>query len=112
MRTESTAPFETIESAQEFLALLAQVVSESRDAVAADVQMQAQTASPKHIQALDLIVYKLDKLSSHLKQTRRILNDLRMLRRLLHQEKAEPAAPGVRGQEFAASNLAESPPHI
>jgi len=34
--------------------------------------------------------YKLDKLSSHIATSRRILNDLRMLRRLLLEERKTP----------------------
>ena len=41
---------------------------------------------PRHVEALRLIGYNLEKLAHHIKVSRRILNDLRMLRRILHQE--------------------------
>ena len=92
MNSESMAPFETIESAQEYLILLFQAVSESQAAIAADIRAQAPDASRKRLEALNLIVYNLDKLSVHVARSRRILNDLRTLRRLLHGERAEVAA--------------------
>jgi hypothetical protein len=89
---ESIAPFETIESAQEYLGLLAQALLESQEAVEADIRAQASSTSPRRLDALRLIVYNLDKLSVHLKCSHRILNDLRTLRRLLHQERPQIAA--------------------
>jgi hypothetical protein len=86
MNFEAVAAFESIESAQEYLGLLAQVVLESQQAVQADIQGKADSGSPRHVEALRLIGYNLEKLAHHIKASRRILNDLRMLRRILHQE--------------------------
>ena len=88
---KSMGPFETIESAQEFVALLIQAVSESQEAIAAEIRTQGASASPRHVEALNLIVYNLNKLNIHVKRSRRILNDLRTLWLLLH-EKREPIA--------------------
>ena len=92
MNSESTAPFETIEGAQEYLGLLAQALLESQEAIEADIIAQATSASPRRLDALKLILYNLEKLSGHIKRSRLILNDLRTLRRLLHQERPEIAA--------------------
>ena len=92
MNTETVNPFETIESAQEYITLLIQAISESQDAIAADIRTQGASASSRHVEALNLIVYKLDNLSMHVKRSRRILNDLRTLRRLLHEKRTEIAA--------------------
>ena len=92
MNSESTAPFETIESAQEYLGLLAQVLSESQEAIEADIRAQAESASPRRLDVLKLIVYNLEKLSVHIKRSHLILNDLRTLRRLVHQGKPQIAA--------------------
>jgi hypothetical protein len=86
MNFEAVAAFESIESAQEYLGLLAQVVLESQQAVQADIQGKADSGSSRHVEALRLIGYNLEKLAHHIKASRRILNDLRMLRRILHQE--------------------------
>jgi hypothetical protein len=44
---------------------------------------------------LQLVNYKLDKLSSHIAASRRILNDLRTLRRLLLEERKTPNPSAV-----------------
>lgn len=79
------AAFESIESAQEYLTLLAQVIVESQQAVEADIHVNAESNRPRRVEALRLIGFKLDKLGTHIKTSRRILNDLRMLRRILQQ---------------------------
>ena len=89
MNIESTASFETIESAQEYIALLTQAVSDSKEAMAADIRAQAPTASSRRLETLNLIVYNLEKLSVHVKRSHQILNDLRTLRRLLHSERSK-----------------------
>ena len=81
-----SAAFESIESAQEYLALLVQVIAESQQAIEADIQGNAETNLPRRVEALRLIGFKLEKLASHIKTSRRILNDLRMLRRILQQK--------------------------
>jgi hypothetical protein len=85
VKFEPTAAFESIESAQEYLGLLAQVVTEAQQAVQADIQGSVESDRPRRVEALRLIGYNLEKLASHLKTSRRILNDLRMLRRILQQ---------------------------
>ena len=84
VKFEPTAAFESIESAQEYLGLLAQVVIEAQQAVQADIQGSVESNSARRLEALRLIGFKLDKLGSHLKTSRLILNDLRMLRRILY----------------------------
>jgi len=92
MNTESIAPFETIESAQEFLGLLTQALLESQVAIEEDIRAQTATVSPRRLDALKLIAYNLERLSVHMTRSHRILNDLRMLRRLLHEERPRIAA--------------------
>jgi uncharacterized membrane protein YccC len=92
LERESVAPFENIENAQEYLSLLAQAVDESRQMVQDDLKAQQDSGSPRPVEALRLILYNLEKLAQHVKISRRILNDLRTLRRLLHQERAEKVA--------------------
>ena len=85
MKFEVAAGFESIESAQEHLGLLAQVVIESQQAAQADIQGNVESDRPRQGEALSLIGYDLEKLASHIKTNRRILNDLRILRRILQQ---------------------------
>ncbi len=77
-------PFESVESAQEFIALLEDAVKEARRDVETEI---AAAPEDRRRQALQLIDYHLTKLSVHTAKSRRILNDLRSLRRLLFQER-------------------------
>ena len=85
---DANSAFESIESAQEYLGLLAQVVTEAQQAVQADIQGSVESERPRRVEALRLIGYNLEKLASHLKTSRRILNDMRMLRRILQQRES------------------------
>jgi hypothetical protein len=88
-------PFENIESAQQFVELLCDAIDEARREVEAEV---GRAQPERRLQALQLVSYNLAKLSLHMGTSRRILNDLRTLRRLLYRERsfregehAEPA---------------------
>lgn len=83
MNLKADAAFASIESAQEYLSLLAQVIVESQQSVQADIQEQTEAGSARHLEAVRLIGYKLETLGHHIKASRQILNDLRMLRRIL-----------------------------
>ena len=91
MECKSRTAFESIESAQQYLALLAQTVLEAKRDTKADIDSKATSESPRHVEALRMISYNLEKLERHVKMSRRILNDLRTLRRLLHKERPRPA---------------------
>ena len=66
MSSPSTSPFETIESAQEYISLLEQALLESQQTIEADIGAQNVSASSRRVQALHLIVYNLNKLSVHM----------------------------------------------
>lgn len=95
MTHDFETPFESIESAQEFLKLLADTVVDAKRDVEADINTQATTADARRMEGLRLVSYNLDKLLVHLKTSSRILNDLRMLRRILLEEKSALAATGT-----------------
>jgi len=84
-------PFGSIESAQEFLRLLAEAVQEAQVTFPEDVAdsepVDEQTRA-RRLQAMQLVSYKLNKLSDHVNGSRSVLNDLRTLRRLLLRERA------------------------
>ncbi len=92
MACQSPGPFESIESAQEYLGLLSQAIEESQEAIADDISSAQESGSTRNADALRLVLYNLDKLSTHVKVSRRLLNDLRMLRRLLHRQREALAA--------------------
>jgi hypothetical protein len=76
-------PFESIESAHEYVDLLTRQTEDVRTGIRTDIAEATQTRHARHLDALRLVDYKLTQLSGHLAASRRILNDLRMLRRLL-----------------------------
>jgi hypothetical protein len=103
MKPGPGSPFESIESAHDFVTLLAETVNEAKKEIDADVQNESGVISPRHREALQLASYSLDKLALHMKMSCRILNDLRSLRRLLAAERTAPPlakppkpAPAVR----------------
>jgi len=85
-------PFDSIDDTHEFFTLLAQTVYEARLDIEADVKRESNGAVTRRLQALRLAVYTLTKLEQHLVRSRRALNDLRTLRRLLFQERYADAA--------------------
>ena len=87
-------PFDSVESAQEYLRLLAEAVAEAKRDVEADLTSEANSKFPRRVEALRLVGYNLEKLGQHLKASHRMLNDLRTLRRLLLEERVEPVEPG------------------
>ena len=92
MNREPGSTFESIESAHEFVALLADVVAEAKRDITADVQREANSQYPRRLEALRITLYSLEKLEIHMNSSRRILNDLRTIRRLLFQERTAGAA--------------------
>jgi len=83
----SIDPFETIESAQNFVTLLAEAASQARQELAMDVQRESSLRESRRLDALRIALYSVDKLEAHMNRSGRILNDLRTLRRLLFQER-------------------------
>jgi hypothetical protein len=70
-------------------ALLREAIQKAKDAVAAEVKRAGVQSAARRLQALQLIDYKLERLAWH--GSRRLLNDLRMLRRLLLGERERAA---------------------
>lgn len=87
MGTASETPFDSIEGSHEYIALLAEAIEEARQDVEADIAVALRDGADRRREALQLVSYNLAKLSLHIKGSRRILNDLRTLRRLLLAER-------------------------
>src|SRR6202167_2859098 len=118
MSFKSASPFDSIESAHEFVALLAETVREAKKDVEADIQRESNGDSPRHLDALRTALYSMENLELHMNKSRRILNDLRSLRRLLFEERTAkpkpipdakietslPASPSNPPQEINSSN--------
>jgi hypothetical protein len=84
---QSETPFDSIESSHEYISMLAEAVEEARSEVDADISLADADRAARRKQALQLVSFNLQKLSGHISASRRILNDLRTLRRLLLEER-------------------------
>jgi hypothetical protein len=94
---QSETPFDSIESSHQYVALLAQAIEEARRDVEADIAVAIAEQADRRRDALQLVDYNLAKLESHMNASRRILNDLRTLRRLLLDERELKAAAAGSG---------------
>jgi hypothetical protein len=96
------SPFESIESAHEYLGLLVEALEEAQRTIQEDIEGIALVGTDgraRRLQALQLVSYKLDQLKHHLGASSRILNDLRTLRRLLLGVAAPPRLLEHSGSE-------------
>ncbi len=84
----ATIPFDSIESAQHFVIALAEKVLESKQEVELDLNRETTSGPSRRSDALRLAVENLHDLDFCLGQSRRILNDLRSLRRLMLDERS------------------------
>jgi hypothetical protein len=87
MTSQSDNPFSTIESAHEFVKLLTKAVSDAKRELEAQVERESGSDAHRRLDALRIALYSLGKLEAHTRQSSRILNDLRTLRRLMLAER-------------------------
>jgi hypothetical protein len=83
-------PFDNIEGSHEYVALLAESLDEARRDVEAEIAAAEHDRADRRKEGLLLVSYNLAKLNLHITSSRRILNDLRTLRRLLLKERGLP----------------------
>jgi hypothetical protein len=81
--------FESIESAREYVGLLCDAVDEAEQAIQQEIARPSALTSRRNLDALRLVDYKLKTLRHHFVVSRRLLTDLRSLRRYLLDERAE-----------------------
>ena len=78
------ATFENIESAHTYVGLLRDAVDETRELIRQQIaDTESDLPESRHLDALRLVDYKLRSLREHLVTSRRLLGDLRTLRRYL-----------------------------
>jgi hypothetical protein len=82
-------PFGTIESAQAFMDLLAETIMEVMKDLNGHHQEAMRDNQPRRAQAVELAQFKLRSLNCHVHKSRRALNDLRTLRRLILSERVQ-----------------------
>ncbi|MGA2741510.1 MAG: hypothetical protein ABSG65_29250 [Bryobacteraceae bacterium] len=104
MSYDPETPFDSIEGSQEYVALLAEAIEEARRDVDADVAIAIAEDAERRREALQLVSYNLAKLTLHITTSRRILNDLRTLRRLLLAERQGEGAAVKRAASAGAGD--------
>jgi hypothetical protein len=85
---EIEQPFDSIESAHEYMNVLATIVLEAMGDLRRDQDEALREGEQRKAQAIGLAIYKLKTLGCYVHKSRRTLNDLRMLRRLILNERA------------------------
>jgi hypothetical protein len=93
--TESETPFDSIEGSYQYVDMLADAIAEAKRDVEEEVALAEKENADRRKQGLLLVSYNLAKLETHITTSRRILNDLRTLRRVLLSER-QSAKSAVR----------------
>ncbi len=88
MSHRSETPFDNIESSHEYVSLLAEAIDVALDEAEADLALAGADRADRRKEALQLVIFNMNKLKGHMTTSRRILNDLRTLRRLLLEERS------------------------
>ena len=89
-------PFRTIESAQEYMRLLAEAVLGAKKDLETEIASTVPNSS-RQAEALRVALFNVNKLDHHIQVSLRVLNDLRSLRRLMWRERAaEPLSKPPR----------------
>jgi len=84
---EPETPFDSIEGSYQYVEMLSEAIAEARRDVEDEVALAEKENADRRKQGLLLVSYNLTKLEGHMTTSRRILNDLRTLRRVLLAER-------------------------
>ena len=87
---EIEQPFDSIESAHEFLTVLGATALDVMGDLRRDRERAMREGELRRAQAIDLAMFKLKSLNCYVYKSRRALNDLRMIRRLILNERLTP----------------------
>jgi len=93
MSNQPETPFDNIESALEYVNYLLEAAQEAHKQIEVEIERTTDLKLARRKQALQLVSYKLANLASHIGTSRRILTDLRTLRRLLLEERGTARTP-------------------
>lgn len=85
---EIERPLESIESAYDYLDILAKTTLEVLCELKSDRDIAQRDGELRRAQAIDLAIFKLKMFLSYVCKSRRMLNDLRTLRRLILNERS------------------------
>ena len=87
---EPATPFDSIESSHDYVRMLGQAIDDAICQIDEDIRLASANGAARRVEALRLAAYKLELLRGHFVTSRRLLNDLRTLRRLLLGERDWP----------------------
>ena len=87
MTKQRDSPFETLESAYEFVSLLREAVDEAYATILDETARAQGPGFERRLQALRLVDHKLKSLRANVLSSLILINDLRTLRRLLLGER-------------------------
>ena len=88
--SEVGGPFDSIESAHDFMDVLAQTVLDAMQDLRKEEQIALAQGYTRRAKAIGLALFKCKTLVCHVHKSRRALNDLRTLRMLILDERATP----------------------
>lgn len=103
------SPFDNLDAAHEYVGLLLEAVQQTRGDVAVDLADAQTDGQPRRQEALQLVAWKLERLEHHLEGSRRLMNDLRRLRKLLLGEADDGPRPDVGSETARAADGPEEP---
>jgi hypothetical protein len=103
------SPFDNLDAAHEYVGLLLEAVQQTRGDVAVDLADAQSDGQPRRHEALQLVAWKLERLEHHLEGSRRLMNDLRRLRKLLLGEADDDPDPNPDSPGPEAPRTAEEP---
>ena len=87
--SEISTPFDSIESAHEYIGLLCEALDDADRTIGQEIAHPCEFTRARHLDALRLADYKLKSLRQHFVASRRLLTDLRTLRRYLLDERMD-----------------------
>lgn len=76
-------PFHSIESAHEFMLVLENVIADAQGELETMLNDANNVSDERRTEALRLALFKISQLETHTRKSRRILNDLGLIRSLL-----------------------------
>ncbi len=99
---QSSTPFDSIESARDYIQLLREAVDEAEQTIEREIAHPCAFTGRRHLDALRLVDYKLKSLRQHFVVSQRLLTDLRTLRRYLLDERASERTVAESATEDAS----------
>jgi hypothetical protein len=97
---EIEQPFDSIESAYDFMNVLAETVLASIQDLHREHEIAIREGQDRRARAIELAIYKCKTLNCCVYKSRRSLNDLRSIRRLILNERMTPEAVLASVQNF------------